>query len=379
MSDHLAMAQALSNARHGLRMATRLARRAGPGPELLCQFVTSRCDARCRHCFDHHHRSAEAVANDLSPDELCAIGARLPRMYFVILTGGEPFLLPELPAIGEAFARGARPAVLAIPTNGGRPEAILAAVEELLRAMPGGTTLSVNVSIDGVGPLHDEIRGVPGLFERAMRTSTALQERARGDSRLVTGIVTVVSQANHQQLEALERYLLDERGVQSWAPFLLRGAPRDPSLAEPALEAYQALGERLERRARSGRWRDSAGFFGAGVNRAKNAVRRRVITRTVLEGRRVVPCRAGSLTAVVRADGTLLPCELLDAPMGTLRDHDYRLQAAWRSRAAAVVRRQVRAGGCACTHENSLSMSVAYDWRSWPALLGEALAFGVRP
>lgn len=360
----------MSRARQLLRMGSRLVRPTGAGPELLCQFVTARCDAHCSHCFDHARRGPEHEARELGLAELQAIASKLPPLYMVLLTGGEPFLRPDLPAIATAYARGPRPAVLAMPTNGGRTEAILAAVDHILPTLPRGTTLSVNVSIDGVGALHDHIRGVPGLFDRAMATASGLRDRARRDPRLVTGIITVVSQANAHGLDALEALLLDELGSSSWAPFLLRGSPRDPGLTEPAVEAYSALARRLELRAREGRWDDTSGFLGARINGAKNALRRQIIERTVATGQRQVPCRAGGLSAVVQSDGTVQACELRDLPMGDLRDHGWDLAALWRGAEAQRVRREVRLGSCACTHENTLTVSIAWDWRSWGAMLG---------
>ncbi len=359
----------MSALRHIPRMARRMLSPVGAGPELLCQFVTARCDARCAHCFDHARRGSAHEARELSLAELEQIGARLPPMYMVLLTGGEPFLRDDLPAIALAYARGARPAVLAIPTNGGRTDAILAAVDAILAELPRGTTLSVNVSLDGHGPLHDEIRGVPGLFARACDTLSGLRARAASDRRLVTGVITVISQANAGALAHLEAFLLDELQLQSWAPFMLRGSPRDPALASPALEAYEALAQRLDLRAQRGTWRDTRGFFGARINAAKNARRRRLITATLREGRRQVPCLAGSASAVIQSDGSVSACELLDAPMGRLQDHELDLMRLWRSPAAQAARGQVRDGACACTHENSLTMSIAYDPRQWPALL----------
>jgi MoaA/NifB/PqqE/SkfB family radical SAM enzyme len=293
----------------------------------------------------------------------------------VILTGGEPFLRDDLAAVATAYARGARPAVLAIPTNGGRPEAILATVDRILGDLPPGTTLSVNVSLDGPGPLHDSIRAVPGLHRRAVRTLAGLKARARAHPSLTVGVISVVSQANAHALGALEEHVLDELGIASWAPFLVRGRPRDASLDDPPLQAYRALSGRLEARARAGAYRDTAGFLGARVNRAKNVVRRRIIAETTRSGRRQVACGAGRLSAVIQSDGALSACELLDAPMGGLREHDYDLGVLWRSAAAARVRERVDRDTCACTHENSLTMSIAYDPRSWMAMLAWLLAW----
>ena len=359
---------------HLLRMGTRVLRRRGPGPELLVQFVTSRCDCRCAHCFDWQHRGPDAEATDLSADELTRIARSLPPLYFVILTGGEPFLRKDFPQIARAYARHARPRVLAIPTNGGRPAAIREAVAEILSELPPAVSLSINVSLDAVGELHDKIRGRPGQFERATETIRVLQADARRDPRLSVGVVTVISARNQDSAMEVMSYVLDDLDLPIWAPFLVRGEPRDPAVAQVCLERYEEVARALEERIRQRRYPGYTGFLGARLNTAKNVVRRETILRTAREGRRVVPCSAGRQAAVVYADGSVYACELLDHSMGNLRDFDFQWQALWRSAAAERARGHVDRAGCACTHENILTTSLAFAPRQWPAMAAWTLA-----
>jgi MoaA/NifB/PqqE/SkfB family radical SAM enzyme len=359
---------------HLLRMGSRVLRRTGGGPELLVQFITSSCDCHCAHCFDWRRRGPETESRDLEAWELERIARSLPRLYFVILTGGEPFLRPDLCEITLAYARHARPRLIAIPTNGGRPEAIREAVARVMRELPPAVSLSINVSLDGVGDLHDEIRGRPGQFERATETIRGLQADARRDPRLSVGVVTVMSAQNQDTIHEVMSYVLDDLEVPIWAPFLVRGEPRDPAVGNVSLERYEEVARALEERIRERRYPGYSGFIGARLNTAKNVVRRETILRTVREGRRIVPCAAGRQAAVVYADGSVYPCELLDRPMGNLRDFDYQWRALWRSAAARAARDTVDGAACACTHENILTTSVAFAPRQWPALLAWTLA-----
>ena len=356
---------------HLTRMGSRIFRPTGDGPELLVQFVTSRCDCRCAHCFDWQRRGAEREKADLTLDELTRIAQKMPPLYFVILTGGEPFLRRDFADVALTYARHARPRVLAVPTNGGRPEAIEATVDRIATDLPRTVSLSINVSLDGVGELHDEIRGCKGQFARATETLRRLQALARRHERLSVGVVTVVSQRNQHALEEVMSYVLDELGVPIWAPFLVRGEPRDPTVAvsDTLLDRYVAISRALERRIRRQRYHGYHGFVGARLNTAKNVVRRALIERIVRERRRVVPCTAGRQAAVIYSDGSVSPCELLDAPMGNVRDFDYDWSALWHSPQARAARKAVDGAGCACTHENILTTSVAYAVRQWPAML----------
>ncbi len=361
--------------RHFARMGCRVFQQVGRGPELLCVFVTSRCDAQCAHCFDWERRGPTVEADDLTREELSRVARQLPPLYFLLLAGGEPFLRPDLPEVAVEMASVARPRVLAVPTNGSQPEVIVPAVAELRRTLPRSVHLSINVSLDGVGALHDEIRGVPGLFDKAVRTVQELLDLAASDPGIAVGVVTVVSKYNHDHLRDVMEFVLDDLSVPIWAPFLTRGAPRDPQALEIDFDAYVEITRELGKRALGGQYKEYSGFLGAVMNNAKNQVRRETIQRTVAEGQRVVPCRAGRHSAVVWANGDVHPCELLGKSMGNLRDFDLDLRALWRSAAAEDARRVVDETPCACTHENTLTTSLAFDWRQWSAILQWSLAF----
>jgi len=93
------------------------------------------------------------------------------------LAGGEPSLRRDLVDLVRLFiARMPRLYALSMVTNGFLPDRIIELVEAILDlCQPRGIQLSVSVSIDGVGPLHEEIRGVPGGFTRVEQTIAGLQ------------------------------------------------------------------------------------------------------------------------------------------------------------------------------------------------------------
>lgn len=363
---------------HFARMGSRLVNRTGRGPELLVFFANSRCDSRCSHCFDWQRRGGAVERRDLTLPEVRQIARKLPRPYFLIVTGGEPYLRADLDEVVLAFAQHARPRVLATPTSGSRPDEVLATVGRILPRLPDEVLLSVNVSLDGPRELHDRIRGVAGRFDTAVATLRGLQELARRHSNLGVGVVSVVSRENQDHLEELAHTVLDELGVSVWNPFLVRGAPRDPRALEVDIDRYAGLARLLERRALDRTYRQYRGFLGARVNNAKNLLRLSIIERTVREGRRVVPCVAGRLAGTIYADGSVHPCEIVSRPMGNLRDHHYDLARLWRSAEAERARAAVDCADCACTHENVLTTGVAFDWRVWPWLLAEAMLPGLR-
>ena len=112
---------------------------------------------------------------ELTPGEWChvidqAAPAR-PAFYF---SGGEPLLYKGLAEILRHIKK--RRLIAALVTNG----VLLARhAEELVEAGVDNVT----ISLDGPEAVHDQIRGVPGTFHRAIEGIRALQEvRARAHS-----------------------------------------------------------------------------------------------------------------------------------------------------------------------------------------------------
>jgi radical SAM protein with 4Fe4S-binding SPASM domain len=94
---------------------------------------------------------------------------------------------------------------------------------------------------------------------------------------------------------------------------------------------------------------------------AKNLYSRKLIGRVVRENRQLIPCYAGSLAGVMLANGDVYPCELLEEPMGNVREHEYRIDRLWTSERAAQVRKAV--DGCFCTHECFISVNCLFNPR----------------
>lgn len=130
--------------------------------------ITGRCNYRCRHCLmnadasDCPEPSFDEVAAIVGQIAVCGIPA-------VALTGGEPLVREDFPAIAELLCRrGIR--ISAISTNGSLVNAELLDFLEQLGQRP-----AFIISFDGVGH-HDWLRGVRGAeaaAERAIRLVAA--------------------------------------------------------------------------------------------------------------------------------------------------------------------------------------------------------------
>ncbi len=173
--------------------------------------VTTRCNLSCGFCA--YDRDLPFVRSEMSEPTARALGLSLVRTrdasgasMHVSFLGGEPFSWRPLLRIARDLRE--QGISLGVTTNGvslGRP-----AVRELLLDCFDELTLS----IDGVGAVHDGLRGWPGGFELL---STALRDivhekESRGKGPLVR-VNTVLMRDNVREFPALCRALAD-LGVQ---------------------------------------------------------------------------------------------------------------------------------------------------------------------
>jgi MoaA/NifB/PqqE/SkfB family radical SAM enzyme len=118
------------------------------------------------------------------------IFSQFPKIFWLTITGGEPFLHRDLVEIVKIAYEKSKVNVLTITTNGSMPDIIEKDVKEILKSCKN-LTIIVNVSIDGDKRLHDKIRGVKGSFDKAAETIEKLKKI--NNRRLIVGINSVIS------------------------------------------------------------------------------------------------------------------------------------------------------------------------------------------
>jgi len=179
-----------------------------------------------------------------------------------------------------------------------------------------------------------------------------------------------VSHANEDRLDAIYDYLILERGYRTLSCTLVRGDPLDPSTKNVDLANYERFSDRIANGIRTGELDCFQGFAGAGLLNAKSVVMRDLIPKIATEGFQS-NCYAGRLMGVVYANGDVYPCEILEKPIGNLRDFDYSLPELWSSPKAAELRDWIWKTRCHCTHECFLTSNVLFNPRYYPKLLFE--------
>ena len=147
--------------------------------------VTYRCNSRCTMCDIWQIKDFP----EFKPEILSTLPASLRDIN---ISGGEPFLRVDLPVIIRTLKHYCPAARMVISSNGFATELIVQQMTEILKIEPH---IGVAISIDGVGEMHDEMRGIPGGFDRAVATVRALQDLGMTNLRL--GFTIGDRNANH--------------------------------------------------------------------------------------------------------------------------------------------------------------------------------------
>lgn len=330
-----------------------------PGnPITLTYSVTAACQSRCRTCriglqYQAHPERSE---HDLTLEEIERIFRSLGHVYFFNVSGGEPFLRKDLPEIIDLACRHLRPGIIHIPTNAIASKAVrdmTVRCLETIRSYDERLPLTVKPSIDGVGEMHDEIRGVKGNFEQLGKTIAYLKEVEKSYPNFHLELGTVVSRFNMDQLSEIERHV-HSLGVQSYRNEIAEQRAEFFNLSDAITPDPQTYA-RLIRGFKAGIRRSVAEKRElARVTESFRLVYYDLAVRILREGRQVIPCYGGISNVHINYDGEVWPCCVLGygQPMGFLRENDLDFQKIWRSHRADRVRRFIRERNCACPLAN---------------------------
>lgn len=340
----------------------RLGLTSPPDPINVTFSVTRRCQSRCKTCYIW---SAEKLP-ELSLEDIEAIFRSIGWTYFFNVSGGEPFLRDDLPEIVRLACRHLHPAVIHIPTNALLPGRIESQTSQMLDVIANeapGTVLTIKPSFDGIGAKHDEIRGIPGNFEKLLDTLDRLKALRESHPNLHIGVGTVISRFNADDLDGIISFARG-LGVDTYIneiaeereEFFNKGSGITPDSAtyRRVMESFKAAArEKMKGMRLLGR-----------ITTALRLVYYDLVVRILAEDRQVIPCYAGLLNVHINADGAVWPCAILAyrAEMGKAgSDCDFR--RIWRSARARQVRQSIRRGECSCPLANQAYSNILMDAR----------------
>src|SRR5438094_38010 len=151
---------------------TLVASKLGPvRPTVLIYNCTWVCDARCEMCnnWKHGDRKADMTLPQLEPAMAHPFWGAVENLN---ISGGEPTTRNDLPEMVEMFHRHLpRMRKVGINTTGLTPHRAIPMLTRIVEFCAAhDLLLSVRVSLDGIGDIHNQVRHVQRGFDKACET-----------------------------------------------------------------------------------------------------------------------------------------------------------------------------------------------------------------
>lgn len=289
-----------------------------PLPTDVSIITTYRCQMRCQMCDiweNPTNRKDEITAKDLEI---------LPNFKFVNITGGEPFVRSDLDEIVEVMSRKSERIV--ISTSGWHVNKI----HKLAEKFPN---IGIRVSIEGLSQKNDELRGRDSSFDRGLKTLLGLQEMGVKD----IGFGCTVSNKNSEDM--LWLYRLSKSMGFEFATAAFHNSyyfHKDDNFIDnkdEVINNFHSLIESLMKENSPKSW--FRAFFNLGL------------INYIRDGKRMLPCEAGSANFFIEPNGDVFPCNGLEErywkeSMGNIHKYET-FESLWNSKQANHVRDLVRA------------------------------------
>lgn len=154
--------------------------------------VTLLCNSRCVMCDIWKHKDIDFLPLD--------VYRKLPASLKMIdVTGGEPFLRPDLPDLVKVLRETCPHARILITTNGLLNGKIQ---KELPKIIAYDPKIAIRISLDGIGKTHDLSRQIPQAYEKVIQTIFFAKKCNVRD----LGIIYTLMKSNQSQFKEVYQF-----------------------------------------------------------------------------------------------------------------------------------------------------------------------------
>lgn len=335
-------------------------------PHSIIHFVSQKCNCSCLHCFvysdppDPRYKGKELTLSDI---EKLTKGFK-KRLGVVSLTGGEPLMRKDILEIARFYVFNAGVHTVELATNACLTEELDKFVSGFLKTTDAG--LYIGISFDGLKEEHDNARRVKGAFDKAAKATKDLL--LLKEPRLIIGAAVTVFDQSTEELERLFYFLLNDLKTDAVTLAALRGRPKDSGAVGFNFEGYKKVNELIKKHITSRRLRPFRHLVGDDLINAQRVFVGDFVTQILDKKKHISPCKAGSAGAVIHANGSVYPCEILNRAMGNLKDFDMDIGRLLKSDRAKKTVRSIRTSRCFCTFECAVSYNAVFEPSNWRRL-----------
>jgi MoaA/NifB/PqqE/SkfB family radical SAM enzyme len=177
-------------------------------PTVLIYNCTWVCDAKCTMCSNWKwgDRKTDMTLEQLEPVLANPFWGAVENLN---ISGGEPTTRLDLPEMVEMFHRHMpRLRKVGINTTGLTPKRAIPMLTRVVEyCANNGILISIRVSLDGIGDVHNQVRAVKNGFDKASQTIEAMHALAKTHDNFSFGIASTIFATN----------LTDAENILAWA------------------------------------------------------------------------------------------------------------------------------------------------------------------
>lgn len=331
-------------------------------PAYVIFFVTAKCNAGCKHCFNWKKVQEQGVSDDLSLEEIEKMSKSWGNIKYMTYSGGEPSLREDIVEITQSFFKNNHLEMLNFITNGFAVTSVVSKIKKILRTCPG-LDLTVSFSIDGLGDQHDSIRNAPGIFGRVLESIDKIRNLEKYYPNLKILAITTYSSFNRDNIFDIVDYITKGLKLEMILNYV-RGDTLEKSADQVDLDTYMKATETIAKQNAINSRRSS-------IVRALDNVCFKLIAKTKEEKKSLIPCLVGKKLIEIGNDGRIFPCEMLDVDFGNVCDFNYDINKVLKTKKAYDFFKFLNKRDCFCTWECAMKNNIVYSIPKYPSLFLE--------
>ncbi|NVM18598.1 MAG: radical SAM protein [Candidatus Lokiarchaeota archaeon] len=149
-------------------------------PKIRCiRYTTTwECNSKCDSCSIWKIDPKKNDIMTLKELERFASSDLLKDVRRIVISGGEPFLLEDLPERLQILHKSCPNAYFGMTANGLTPERTLRLVKRIFKLSPDINIGSLGLSLNGPPEIHDRSRGIEKAFEKTIETYELIKDYA---------------------------------------------------------------------------------------------------------------------------------------------------------------------------------------------------------
>lgn len=296
-------------------------------PAAISLALTQRCNSHCIMCniWKRKIELPEIEKHEMSCQEIVELFSKslFSGLVELDLTGGEPNLRSDLVEIVIGVAELKNSSLpklrsIIITSNGLLPEKIFSNYQKILERMKGIKVDLVSVSsVDGIGEVHDKIRGTGKAFENVSRTIDGLLELRSQYTNFFPGIKTTILPNNINMLDRILKFASTRQMFHIISPVFITKSRFSNAEQKEHLILRDSEYRKISEFYRRNKLDMIYYYFQA--------------CRALESEKKQWTCTAAYDYFFIEFDGKVFPCELAAEPIGDLKQDS--IENIWRNRA----------------------------------------------